>query len=56
MAAGSQILARSIRNLAFARRDRLPGSQFEVLNAEMRLCTNTANAVFYPDGLVFVVG
>ena len=50
MAAGSHIHARSTRNLAFALRDRLPGSQFEVLSSEMRLCTNTANAGFHPDG------
>ena len=56
MAAGSQIHARSIRNLVFALRARLPGSQFEVFSSETRPCTNTANAVFYPDGLVHVAG
>ena len=56
MAGGSQILARIIGNAAFALHSRLVASQSEVFSSEMRLRSNTANAVFYPDGLVHVVG
>lgn len=41
--------ARIIRNAAFALHARLAGPACEVFSAEMRLRSNAANAVFYPD-------
>jgi Uma2 family endonuclease len=52
MAGGSQAHARIIRNIGYALHRQLQGSGCEVLQTEMRLHIDAANAVFYPDLLV----